>query len=439
MRPSVYSHDDLKEAIKHFNVARVSTLLAAQPNLANTHDEEIDKPMAWLLQQDWKTDEETVAVLAIAELLLQAGVDVNQPINLEGKMALYVAVQREHMALVMALLSRGANINAVHRSHAPTAMSMAIVKGNTTLFQEFLARGADFHHDDIKYAMMSRKVSMVEALFAQGVDLHYRCSAGSDLLFLAVTAGSTTIVDYLLQRGLDPNRVQAYGRLPLNYAALARDYAMVQCLIQAGANLNGAEAPDGNTALHYAAYMGNLREMELLIDAGADINVQTANGATPLHLAAEHYQEQAIRLLLKRGADINKTNAQGLTPLAHATYRGAYNTPSILARAHTLQELSRHMATRFSQRYPGCAEPVFEELEVIYQQKQSACMALQRPGLDINQLPRLLRAAGIGLFSRYEDPITKTGLPMEIQLKIAQIQLETQHDACLRLNATLGL
>ena len=55
--------------------------------------------------------------------------------------------------------------------------------------------------------------------------------------------------------------------------------------------------------------------MKVLLDAGAPINQQSANGNTALIVAAMNGNAAAINFLLERGADINLANAQGWTPL----------------------------------------------------------------------------------------------------------------------------
>ena len=44
----------------------------------------------------------------------------------------------------------------------------------------------------------------------------------------------------------------------------------------------------GMTPLHLAAWAGKVEPALLLLDAGAETNLCSRNGATPLHLASEH-------------------------------------------------------------------------------------------------------------------------------------------------------
>lgn len=71
----------------------------------------------------------------------------------------------------------------------------------------------------------------------------------------------------------------------------------------------------GETALHMAARNNNLDIAKLLIENGADVNIQAVDGFTPLHNACKKQAVDVIELLLKNNADINAKDFDGFTPL----------------------------------------------------------------------------------------------------------------------------
>jgi ankyrin repeat protein len=79
---------------------------------------------------------------------------------------------------------------------------------------------------------------------------------------------------------------------------------------------------DGNTPLLLAAKKNRgLREVDVvqvLLDAGAVINLQNNYGMSPLHFAASDGHLEIVQVLLERGADINVKNNDGDTPLISA-------------------------------------------------------------------------------------------------------------------------
>lgn len=90
--------------------------------------------------------------------------------------------------------------------------------------------------------------------------------------------------------------------------------AMVELLIQNGADVN-AQGADGETPLHVAIGAENEKIAEVLIKNGADLNAKDRSGRTPLHLATEQSSIKMVELLAKNGADLNAKDRKGRTPL----------------------------------------------------------------------------------------------------------------------------
>ena len=89
---------------------------------------------------------------------------------------------------------------------------------------------------------------------------------------------------------LAPAPVSAAVDAPLADAAMRQDVDAVRGLIARGADPDAAHG-DGMTALHWAAEHGDLEIVELLVDAGADVEARTRLGShTPLHVASRSAQ-----------------------------------------------------------------------------------------------------------------------------------------------------
>src|SRR5260370_40693086 len=69
----------------------------------------------------------------------------------------------------------------------------------------------------------------------------------------------------------------------------------------------------GDTPLHIATRRGNLRIIQLLLDAGADVDARGEYGHTPLHEAVGRGNLAAVQLLLQRGATRSIRNDWGQT------------------------------------------------------------------------------------------------------------------------------
>lgn len=74
----------------------------------------------------------------------------------------------------------------------------------------------------------------------------------------------------------------------------------------------------GRTPLHYAAYLSDIKIMNLLLDRGAIVNEVDNYGNTALHNAVHVNTKEVIHLLLQHRADVHIRNTFGLTPLDEA-------------------------------------------------------------------------------------------------------------------------
>jgi ankyrin repeat protein len=132
------------------------------------------------------------------------------------------------------------------------------------------------------------------------------------------TVSSGEIVTLLVQNGADVDVANKYGFTPLHEAARSGDIKVVEVLIKAGANVNSKCVRRSFTPLHAAAYSGKSRAVEVLIKNGADINAKSGViGNTPFHLAAASGTKavEVCRVFLDNGAMIDTKNNDQFSPL----------------------------------------------------------------------------------------------------------------------------
>lgn len=84
--------------------------------------------------------------------------------------------------------------------------------------------------------------------------------------------------------------------------------------IAAGSNLNERDPFGGSSPLISATVFGKTEEAKVLIEAGADLNVQNNDGSTALHTAAFFCRPEIVKILLEKKADKTIKNNYGATP-----------------------------------------------------------------------------------------------------------------------------
>lgn len=118
------------------------------------------------------------------------------------------------------------------------------------------------------------------------------------------------------------NVAEPDGTTALQRAVYQDDIKTVDALIRAGANVKAANRY-GATPLWLASINGNAAIMELLLKAGADPNTAPPEGETVLMTAARTGKLDAVKMLLVRGADVNAKEAwRGQTALMWAAAEG---------------------------------------------------------------------------------------------------------------------
>lgn len=98
---------------------------------------------------------------------------------------------------------------------------------------------------------------------------------------------------------------------------------------------------NGETPLHWMATLGDSRGIELLIQAGAEVDAVDNNGTTPLHEAVAARQLAAVRALICAGATFDLRNGEGKTPLELALEEGFKPVLEFLEQLSLKGELNR--------------------------------------------------------------------------------------------------
>ena len=151
-----------------------------------------------------------------------------------------------------------------------------------------------------------------------GITLRYRRSCSTPLI-AAVFHDSVRMISSLLEAEADVNCCDGLGNSPLIVSsAKSVSVQVTRQLIEAGAEID-AQGQYGCTVL---SGLSNIEKLSMLLEAGANPNIQNESRATPLFTAARDGEKDVVRLLLRHGADPNLTLDSGYSPLMWAAARG---------------------------------------------------------------------------------------------------------------------
>ena len=279
--------------------------------------------------------------------LFRKGVDINA--RTDGQTPLYVACQEGHEYVVILLLNNGANPNIPNTPSASKYCSLplqiAVQRGNTTIFDKLLENGAKFNQ------------------FRQPL-LHIACSGADEWKNASETGEAIvervlSIIRLLLQQGVNVNAISDVGDTALYYACTKQQMQVVQILLEAGADVNLTSKR--LYPLMAACDAGNAELISLLLKAGADVKCSKSNNETCLHAVINAYSTttglekpmdtvskldivNTIKSLLDVGVDVNARCSQGETVLYRASKAGHEDIVQLLleAGAETSGSTTRH-------------------------------------------------------------------------------------------------
>ncbi|HIJ73886.1 MAG TPA: hypothetical protein HPP83_07275 [Candidatus Hydrogenedentes bacterium] len=275
----------------------------------------------------------------VTEILLDAGADVNftarcdisegyalcgypptrvsQGPTLEsGLTPLHLAARQSHLAAVRLLLSRGADPNGTTET-GWTPLHLAV-------------RACD---GALSTPPNSSKDAVVELLISRGADVNVRDPRGLTPLLRATGEWKWPVAGLLVEKGADVRASlprdapvaerHGAGATALHCAAYHGNMDMVERLLAAGADVNaGAGDPVGTPLLHtVSAYQWDPIIADFLIEHGADVNAADEDGHTPLLSAASAGKHEVVEFLIERDADVNIADEDGHTPLLAAAGR----------------------------------------------------------------------------------------------------------------------
>lgn len=215
------------------------------------------------------------------------------------------------------------------------------------------------HRDSLFHRVAHGRTDLVREILATDARGPWPEVEGATLLQWVAYYGDVSALKALLVAG---SRLADLGPdWGLNAAAFHGHWQLCEFLIESGANAGYADPATGETPLHAALTNEDRTRydlvVEVLVQAGADVNARTTAGAPtgsfmrdcrtraegPLHRAAAFGTPATVKLLLDAGARRDQADCHGETPLAWASW---YRRPTELLQALLYGEHRIHPAHR---------------------------------------------------------------------------------------------
>lgn len=254
----------------------------------------------------------------IAEVLVKVCKADTEALLLGDTTPLYLAAQKGFTAVVRVLLVAGTAANFVMPS-TPMGSAAATAANGHKLPED---------HDSDE----DRMAAYFRGMHQKGSDPSapgFEVGNGATALHAAVENGHIETVQMLLDHGVGQSGSME-GATPLILAAMYNQHAIAKVLIKEGAGLNDVVPDTGNSALYHAVGSGYNRFVDVLIQAGVDLDVRNKAGVTALVYACSIGRVNLIEKLLDAGANATASTDDGTTCVHAAAERGIIHAISAL-------------------------------------------------------------------------------------------------------------
>ena len=338
-------------------------MIAAEKGYANISETLISetrkRKLASVVEKQNKLGEKALHLAAkigpinVIEKLTEVDVQLNAQTH-DGRTPLIMAIANKQDDIANFLIEKRANIN-IKDKFGNTVWHFVSKTGSVSVLNKLKSPAKiDTPNEEgctpLMIASRNGHKNIVEVLINKRTDANKVDKSGSTALHLAAEGGHIDIVERLTDATTNVAVKNNNGLTPLMIASKNGHDQIVQVLIQKKDGVNkdiGTDIDKGDkldrTALHFAAAAGHTHIARSLIEAGAALNIPDNKGMTPLLTAANSSTskaEEIVKALLKKAEAkniakelLNKTSKDETTVLMLAASNGQQKTVDILIKA----------------------------------------------------------------------------------------------------------
>ena len=277
--------------------------------------------------------------------------------------------------------------------------------------------------------------SILQDLLDSGANLQVSNVFGHNVMWFVVRSYSQYTVQHLLDTCRDPKVRTEIGLLALSYAAFSRMSSMVELVLESGVEVDKL-GPTGRPTLREAVIAGHMEIVTTLLDHGASLESRDIYGETALWQVLESPEEKREvmgELLLGRGAHVDTQDQFGDTPPLDAVCRNEESLVKLLLRYGASTRFSNRHAIEFIDRSED-----LDSVRFVDDKTKSLTLLddmlrfLLCHGLDINQKYRdgwtlLHRAALDGTLGRVKL-LCDLGADVEVMDDLGRTAMDTARE-----------
>ena len=195
-------------------------------------------------------------------------------------------------------------------------LGFSITSCDITIGDETVCCTHDFPLPPLHQAVQRGDISEVKRLVEEeAVDMYSDRKPNITVLEIASRAGQKEMILYFIGKGMDINRRSSGGYTALHHV---KDIPTAKVLLDNGADIN-IQDNHGWTPLMNSISKDKIKLAKFLIDKGADPNIpETDSGSTPLFLSIGKGKIELARLLFEKGANPYFEDRHGVTSLTLA-------------------------------------------------------------------------------------------------------------------------
>ena len=226
---------------------------------------------------------------------------------------------------------------------------------------------------------------MMQVLIDAGADIETKNGEECSALYNASEGGLLDVVKMLVQAGADVRTADEDGYTSLHVAVHFGQTETVRYLVGLPEVEVNHRDIHNETALHLAANH-HPDVVQVLLDAGADIESKNNDGRSPLHSACASGKHDAAKMLVEAGADVRATDNEGSACLTLAAYFGDPETVGYLVGLkgvdvdHRDAERNSALILAVHKEHPGVAKVLIDAGADIESKGNKGRSALHRAG-----------------------------------------------------------